>query len=453
MISSGDQPRKHAIVIGGSIAGLLAARVLSDHYAEVTLFDRDAFPSQPVQRRGVPQGRHAHGLLASGSDTLERLFPGLTVALTECGALSGDLAQDCRWFLAGACFARAASGMRGLLLSRPLLESVVRLRVGALPNVQIHEQALVESLVANGQRSRVTGVVVGGREFLADLVVDATGRASRSPQWLQNIGYQAPVEDIVHVALSYTTRLFERRQQDLAGDVAAVIPATPSGKRGGVMLAQERNQWTVTLIAHFGKSAPEELPGFVEYARTLPAPYIYDVIRNAAPLGEAATARISASVRRRYERLKRFPAGYLVTGDAICSFNPVYGQGMSVAALEAVELQNALATNPVSPARDFFRRAARVVDTPWQIAVGNDLRMPETVGKRTLRGRIANFYVSRVHQAAHRDPAVGIGFLQVSNLLAAPGSLIRPRIWHRVLRSSLSRRDSKTAVIHVVGHS
>jgi 2-polyprenyl-6-methoxyphenol hydroxylase-like FAD-dependent oxidoreductase len=181
------------------------------------------------------------------------------------------------------------------------------------------------------------------------------------PQWLEQMGFDPPVEERVDVRLAYTTRLFRRRATDLKGDHGTVIAPTPDGKRGGVMLAQEDDRWTVTLIAHFQPAAPEELNGFIEYSRTLPAPYIYDVIRNADPLGDGHSSRFPASVRRHYERMRRFPEGLLVFGDAISSFNPIYGQGMSVACLQAIALDEVLRAGPADLARRFFARAASVV--------------------------------------------------------------------------------------------
>lgn len=429
---------KHAIVIGGSMAGLLAARVLSDHYAEVTLLERDVIPALPQNRRGVPQGCHTHGLLASGRQILDALFPGISDTLIRAGAVTGDIVRDARWFHEGACLARVTSGLEGLLMTRPLLESVVRARVMALPNVRTRDNCAVERLAVTQDYHRVTGVQLHGETLSGDLTVDATGRGSHSPQWLESIGYHSPKEDRVEIALGYTTRFFRRNPQDLNGDVAVVIPPTPLGKKGGVMLAQEGNRWTVTLIAHFGNYAPGDLTGFIEFARGLPAPYIYDVIRNAEPLGEPASARFPASVRRRYESLERFPDGYLAFGDSISSFNPIYGQGMSAAALQAVELAKTLAEGSDNLARRFFARAAKVTDIPWSIAVGNDLRMPETVGPRNAGVKLINWYMTKLHRAAHHDPVPALAFHRVANLLAPPPSVMHPRVALRVLRANLA---------------
>lgn len=430
---------KHAVVIGGSMAGLLATRVLAEHYEQVTLVERDAFPLEVVHRRGVPQGRHTHGLLVSGVQVLERFFPGIWNELIEGGAVRGDIASDSRWFLEGGCLRKFPSGLHGLLMSRPFLESKVRRHVLRLTNVRTREGCDVEGLATTEDYQRVTGIKTAGEIVPADLVVDATGRGSHSPQWLEAMGYAKPPEERVEIAMGYTTRLFRGSLLDLDGDGAVIIPPTPEGKRAGAMLAQEGDRWTVTLISYFGNYAPAELEGFIEFARNLSAPYIYEVIRQAEPISEPASARFPASVRRRYEKLDRFPAGFVVFGDAISSFNPMYGQGMSVAALEAVELADTIGRGPSDIGRRFFRRAARVVDIHWSIVVGSDLRIPETIGPRNAGVTFINWYMAKLHKAAHHDPVVALAFHKVGNLLAPPASVMNPRISARVLWGNLRR--------------
>jgi 2-polyprenyl-6-methoxyphenol hydroxylase-like FAD-dependent oxidoreductase len=436
---------KHSVVIGGSMAGLLAARVLSDYCQRVTLIERDKLPAGAEQRRGVPQGRHTHGLLASGHEVLERYFPRLSDELVLAGAIPGDVLRDVRWFLEGACHVRGESGLDGLMMSRPLLETRIRERVAALENVTCRDSTAVEALEVQPDTRRITGIRAGSELVPADLVVDATGRGSKMPQWLEQMGFAPPVEERLDVRLAYTTRLFRRRATDLKGDHGTVIAPTPDGKRGGVMLAQEDDRWTVTLIAHFQPAAPEELNGFIEYSRTLPAPYIYDVIRDADPLGDGHSSRFPASVRRHYERMRRFPEGLLVFGDAISSFNPIYGQGMSVACLQAIALDEVLRVGTADLARRFFARAASVVDIPWSIAVGNDLRMAETVGPRTAAGKLINWYMTKLHKAAHSDLRCAVAFHRVSNLLAPPPSVMNPRVALRVLARNIAGRRTETS--------
>lgn len=412
------------------MAGLMAARALSDHFEQVTLLERDELPVNPEFRRGVPQARHTHGLLAGGRQEIERVFPGITRELLDAGAVSGDVVRDCHWFFQSGCLAQVESGLQAVAASRPFIEGSVRRRTAALANVTLRQGCQVEDLLFDA--GRVSGVRIAGEPLIADLVVDATGRGSKSPGWLKDLGYAAPVEEKVEIGLKYTTRYFRRKPSDLNGQIGAVIPPTPMGKRGGVMLAQEGDRWTVTLIAHFGPHAPEDLPGFIEWSKSIPAPFIYDTIRDAEPLGDAAQAGMPASVRRRYESLERFPEGYLVMGDAVCSFNPIYGQGMTVATLEARELSEALAEGDAGLAQRFFARVSKVVDNPWAIAVGNDLRMPEAVGPRNAAVNIINWYMAKLHRAAHKDAQLSLAFHNVANLMAPPPSVMHPRLALRV---------------------
>jgi flavin-dependent dehydrogenase len=436
------EERKHAIVIGGSMGGLLAARVLSDRFEKVTLIDRDTFPEAGQHRRGVPQSVHTHGLLASGRRILDRLFPGLGEELVGLGAVEGDLLNDSRWYFEGGYLCKSDSGLKGLLVSRPLLEGVVRRRLLAIANIEAMQNCVVENVTATDDKQRVTGVQFADRgaseqTIAADLVVDSSGRASHAPAWLEALGYMKPHEERVEVAIGYTTRQFRRDVKQLNGDGAVIIPPTAEGKRGGVMLAQEGNRWTVTLISYFGNYAPLELAGFVDYAKTLPAPDIHEVVSQSESLCNGVSARFPASVRKRYEKLDRFPKGFLVLGDAICSFNPIYGQGMSAASQQAVALEESLGANGDISAREFFQRAAKVVDNPWSMAVGGDLKIPETVGPRSAGVTFINWYIAKLHKAAHRDPEASLAFLKVANLLAPPPSIMAPRIAMRVLLGNL----------------
>jgi 2-polyprenyl-6-methoxyphenol hydroxylase-like FAD-dependent oxidoreductase len=436
----------HAIVMGGSMAGLLAARVLADRCRAVTILERDEDLESATPRRGVPQGQHTHGLLASGCQILDDLFPGFSRELTAIGAERGDLLGNARWFIEGGHLARTPAGLDGVLLTRPLLETAVRRRVRSLPNVVIRGGCAVGGLLFSPKAERVEGVRTQGGEVLrADLVVDATGRGSRTRTWLAEVGYESPAEDRVDVSLHYTTRFFRRSAAHLGGDIGALIPPTPTGKRGGVMLAQEGQRWTVTLISHHGSKVPGDLAGFRAYAASLPASDIHDVICQADPVSDPVSTTFPASVRRRFERLRRFPEQLVVIGDGLCSFNPIYGQGMSVAALEARALGKALDAGVDGLWRRFYQAAATIIDTPWTTAVGNDLRMPELAAKQTRVDRIVAGYIARLHRAAHRDAELAARFMRVANLLATPASLFAPATMWRVVRGSLARRRASTS--------
>jgi 2-polyprenyl-6-methoxyphenol hydroxylase-like FAD-dependent oxidoreductase len=456
----------HAVVVGASIGGLLAARVLSETYTSVTVLERDVLSDDPVARRGVPQGRHAHGLLARGREALEELFPGLTDELVGLGVPTADLQSRFRWVNDGRLLCQAPSGLVGLGVSRPLLEARIRARVRALPNVGLADGCDVADLVPSTDGRRVTGVRVLRRDadraaevVPADLVVDATGRGSRGPQWLEALGYPAPQTEQVRIGLAYASRIYRR---DPAGPDGAAIAATPANRRGGVMIAQEGDRWIVSFGGMLGDMAPLDHEGYTAYAATLPAPFIHEVIRDAEPLSDAVRFRYPVSSRRRYERLDRFPEGYLVFGDAISSFNPVYGQGMTVAALEALHLRDSVRDGRDDLARRFLPVAARIVDTPWGISVGGDLRFPEVEGPRTAQVRLVNAYLRRLHAAAERDPAVGHAFLRVVSMFDAPERLLAPSILSRVMRGGRrvdarpsgvlpARVDAATAVGSAVG--
>lgn len=436
----------HAIVIGASIGGLLAARVLSETYAQVTVVERDVLSDGAAPRRGVAQGRHAHGLLARGREILEELFGGLTGELADLGVPSADLQSGFRWVNDGRLLCQQTpSGLQGLGVSRPLLESRVRARVRALPNVAIVDACDAVGPTATTDRRRVTGLRVLRRAassaeevIAADLVVDASGRGSRGPQWLEALGYAAPQAQQVRVGLAYASRAYRR---DPEGPDGVSVAATVENPRGGVMIAQEGDRWIVSIGGLLGEAAPLDHEGYTAFAASLPSPLIHDVIRDAEPLSDAVRFRFPASTRRRYEHLARLPQGYLAFGDAISSFNPVYGQGMSVAAVEALALRQCLRRGTGDLAHRFFRVAAGVVDVPWAMAVGADLRFPDVEGRRTAKVRMINAYLERLHVAAERDPAVGRAFLRVINLLDRPERLLAPDVALRVLRGSVPRRS------------
>ncbi|KAA1013120.1 monooxygenase [Paraburkholderia panacisoli] len=442
---------EHAIVIGASVSGLLAARVLSDFYTIVTVLERDAFPAADTPRKGVPQGRHTHGLLARGSAVLEEFFPGYNnEVVAQSGGLIGDVANDVIWIGRNVRLANGASDLSGLLASRPVLEGHLRRRLVRLPNVRVMESCAVQGLATDPGRRSVTGVrtcVEGKQEEIinADLVVDATGRGSSSAAWLGELGYPPPADEKVEIGICYMTRTYRRRPTDLDGKQGIVVAGSAPNWRNGVMLAQENDSWIVSTGGFLGDDAPDNDQGFLAYLATLPTMEIHDVVARAEPLTDYRRYRYVSNLRRRYEKLARFPGNYLVFGDAICSFNPVYGQGMTVAAEEALTLQRCLRAGSNDLARRFFRAAAKIVDIPWDIAVGNDLRHPQVKGARPPMLRFINWYIGKLHVAATRDSTLSTAFLKVVNLMMPPSSLLSPaivrRVWQGNRRPVLSVRS------------
>ena len=437
---------QHAVVIGASMGGLLAARALSDFYAVVTVLERDAFPLSDVPRKGVPQGRHPHGLLARGRHVIENFFPGWTDEVVAAGGVRGDIAGDVNWIGHGVTIKSTPSDMVGLLASRPVLEGHVRRRLTALSNVRVIENCAVQGLIADDARTAIKGIRVkvgnGAEQTInADLVVDASGRGSSSPAWLESLGFAKPAEERIEIGIGYTTRVYRRRPGDLNGKLAVVIAGSEPNWRNGVILYQAEDRWIVAIGGYFGDHAPDDEQMFAAFAGSLPTSEIYDIVAHAEPLGDFVRYRYSANLRRRYERLARFPNGYLVFGDAVCSFNPVYGQGMTVAAQEAALLRDCLDAGGADLARRFFNLAAVAIDTPWDIAVGNDLRHPQVVGPRSLKVRFINWYIGKLHMAARHDARLATAFLEVANLEAPPTQLLSPAIVMRVIRGNLGRRS------------
>jgi 2-polyprenyl-6-methoxyphenol hydroxylase-like FAD-dependent oxidoreductase len=439
---------RHAIVIGASMSGLLAARALAECYEEVTVLERDALPEAHEPRKGVPQGRHAHGLLARGREVLEQLFPGLSQEMVAQGALYSDIVDKVLWFNHGVYLHNAPSALLGLLISRPMLEDGVRRRLLRLSNVRLQEQSDVLEPVFERAEGRVTGVRVrlrggsaGAETMRADLVVDASGRGSRSPAWLDALGYAKPREESIRVDIGYMTRLYRRRPEHLSGKQAAVIAACRPDWRCGAILAQEDERWIVSLGGYLGDHPPADEAGFIAFARTLPKPEIFEVVRDAEPLSALAPYRFGVNLRRHYQELTRFPQGFLVYGDALCSFNPIYGQGMTVACSEALALRECLAVGSHDIARRFFRAASRLIDIPWQIAVGGDLQHPDVPGKRTPRLRFVNWYLAQLFQVGQGDAVLATRFIEVANLLKQPATLLSPRIALRVWTGSRASAD------------
>jgi 2-polyprenyl-6-methoxyphenol hydroxylase-like FAD-dependent oxidoreductase len=429
-----------AVIIGASIGGLLAARVLSETFDRVTVLDRDLLPDGAAPRRGVPQGRHLHGLLASGTAILEDLFPGFTGDMISRGAIRIDLQSDIHWYNDGQLLHPGPSGIYGLAASRPLIEDAIRYRVLGLPGVEIIDNCEVAGLVSADGGSTVTGVTVVPRSdgaassvIGATLVVDASGRGSRSPAWLTGLGYPAPAAEHIAVNVTYVSRLYRREPHQLGGRAGTAAPAFPGSPNAAMLLAQEDGTFILATYAILGAEPPMNDDGLRDFAAQLPTADFTGFLESATRISEPAKMRYPRSTRWRYEQLARFPGGYLVFADAICSFNPVYGQGMSVAAAQARLLAGLLADGQEKLAQRFFTAAAELIDIPWAIASGADLRFAEVEGTRSPETEMMFGYLSKLHPVAARDQQVATAFIKVINLLAPPSSLLEPEVAQRVL--------------------
>lgn len=442
---------ERAIVVGGSIAGLFAARVLADHYDRVVVLDRDTLDADPTQpRRNVPQGHHIHALLGRGKLILDDLFPGLVEELEATGVPVGDFGMTCHWYFGGQRIQITEAGIACVAAGRPRLEAAVRARVCNLPNVVVRDQVEVTGLLTDP--GRVVGARLlprggGEEELLADLVVDASGRGSRLPTWLRAMGVDEPEVETVEMDLTYTTCDFEGPLDfDPIGDNIAIIPAaTPDSPRGAIF-ARLPDRYAVSLTGILGDRPPRTHAEFLAFVESLPVPEIAKAVANARPLGEPHSFHFPASRRIRYDRVRNFPTGVLAVGDSFSAFNPVYAQGMTVAAMAAELLAEHLRAHLVPRPDRFHRQLARVVDVPWSLAAGADLGYAGVIGRRTPATRIGNAYITRLQGRAVTDPVLSRQFLRVAGLVDPPTALLRPGIMARTLLPSRSRADGSPAV-------
>ncbi|MER5325522.1 NAD(P)/FAD-dependent oxidoreductase [Streptosporangium roseum] len=440
-----DTTNTRAVVLGGSLAGLFAARVLADAYDEVLIVDRDVLVGVEGPRRSCPQGRHINGLLARGQLVMEELFPGITEELFADGVPTGDLAGDVRWYFNGKRVKQQHAGLVCVAASRPMLERHIRERTQLLSNVLFVEKHDILGLETTPDHSRVNGVRVqsleeGGAEEVisADLVVDATGRGSRTPIWLEDLGYPRVKEDRKKIGLGYVTQHYRLTADPYHGDLSINPVASAKLPRGAIFTKTDGDRVELTTYGILGDHPPTDQAGLYAWVKSLAVPDIYDALQHAEPLDEPVAFRFPTTLRRRYEDMERLPDGLLVTGDAVCCFNPVYAQGMTVAALGALTIRDHLHSGAAPQPGQYFRDLARdVVDPPWQMTHTVDLGFPGVEGERTIPIRIQQAFLALVQKAASRDGTVTAAYMRTAGLVERPESLMRPAMLLRILWKGL----------------
>lgn len=420
----------HAVVIGASIAGLCAAKALAGRFDKVTVLERDRLPDAVSTRKGVPQGNHAHVLLAAGQQALSELFPGIDSDLVNAGAIPFDPGSDMAVYRFGGVWPRVEVGLRLVSFSRPLLDAVIARRMAEVSNVEIRSGIAVTGLTGDAQR--VTGVTTGtgesAQELPAQLVVDASGRGSRSDPWLEALGAKVPGSAEVKVGVGYATRILKREPGYLPEGVGVYVLPTPPDKRFGVILPIEDDRWLVTVGGWHG-DFPRDEDDVLGFAASLPHPRIHEVLSTGVPMGDLHVYTFPSSKRRHFEKVHDVPEGYVATGDTVCSFNPIYGQGITVAAFNALALRDT-----VDP-HEFYRRVAANLKVPWSFAVGGDFAFPETTGPRPSGGKLLRGYARRLQMASREDPEVRRAFTSVQHLIEPPTILFRPSVALRVIRA------------------
>lgn len=450
--AKGKNKRGRAVVIGGSLAGLLSARVLSSHFAEVIVLERDPVGTEPEARKGQRHILHTHILLKRGLDVLQDLFPRLLPGLKAKGARVVDFAANARWYVAGGMKKRHSSDLHHLLVSRPLLEAEIRAATLNIPNVRLMSNCACKHLLFDSD-SNVVGAIVEDRhtqrdeiELEADLVVDASGRGSRAAKWLDHAGFKMPVEQRIESEVEYATRMYKhKKSQPADSEIVVIQPVGPDESLGGCLVPIEGNQMICTLSGRGGKSATADPEKYEKFAAELPSQAISDAIKGLVPQGDIRVFKYPASRWRRFDLLRKHPGGFIVIGDAVCSFNPIFGQGMSSAACQVEVLDMLLSTgcSPEKLWRTFYRKCSGVIGNAWKTAASGDFQFSHTKGKKPTLFNVTRLYVNAVQMTCHSDELVYRAYLRVTNLLASPHSLLSPRILVRVAVNVVQRAFSK----------
>ena len=428
---------ERAVVIGGSIAGLLAARVVAPWFRDVIVVEKDAVPEGVATRQTVPQEHHVHLLLQRGKAIMDRLFPGFLRELEDEGAVVADLSHDILWFQAGVWKSRWPTGIEAHYCTRTLVEALLRRRLRHdAPNVRLVDKARIAGLGIAVGEGRITSTELRqddgvARTLPVNLVVDAAGRGSRMPQWLEQLGYPKPEEELVAARLGYVSRLYQRSPdyQD-KWKALLVFPKTPQDRRLAVISPIEGDRWLVTAGGWLDAYPAADEASFLAFLQALPVPDAYDVVSRATPAGDLKSFKMTGGVRRRYERLPRWPEGLVVLGDALCNFNPLYSQGMSVCAITCEALEAGMPSLVLGEltSKALQSRLSAAVDQAWDKAKASDARFPEIGGAPGIKGRALALYFDGLTRATatHRDAMVAS--LRVTNLLDDDRTLFRPRI-------------------------
>jgi 2-polyprenyl-6-methoxyphenol hydroxylase-like FAD-dependent oxidoreductase len=443
---------RQAVVIGAGIGGLTVAGALAGHFDQVIVLERDLLPAAAASRAGTPQARHVHGLLAGGLKALAELFPGIEQDLFRAGALSLNGSLEVRVERPGFDpYPARDLGVLTLAASRPLIECVLRARVERLPTVRLRSPCRVRSILYTADGSSACGVCFDDadgqtRDLRADLVIDASGRGSLTLDLLRAAGRMAPPETTIGVDIGYASATYEiPTGVDRPWKGVLTFPQAPQSSRGALMLPQEGGLWLLSLGGRGNDKPPGDENGFLDFARHLRTSTIHDAIRSARRVGEIHRFAFPQSRWRHFDRVTDFPRGLLPIGDVICTFNPIYGQGMSVAAQEALLLKRLLAPGRGNTAtlsglpQTYFAALGPILETPWAMAAVPDFIFPQTTGERPPDfARVLRLGFAMQRLAARRADVHKL-VIEVQHLLKPRSAYRRPLLMARLLLESLRR--------------
>jgi 2-polyprenyl-6-methoxyphenol hydroxylase-like FAD-dependent oxidoreductase len=424
------------VVLGAGLAGALAAAAAALDGRSVVVIERDVLPAAPVPRRGVPQGRQAHVFLLRGLLAVEELLPGFRTALHDAGAVALDTG-DLAW-LGEFGWAPTVRQFEVLSATRPLFEQVVLDRVRALPGVMIRDGTQVEGLRRVTDAGTWAVDLQGGATVTAHLVIDATGRSSRLPQWLSALGLSTPATTEVDARIGYATRVYAV-PPGAVRPAGVVLQQTPATQSGGLALPVEDGRWLVGVVGAAERRPPRGEVAFEGFVAGLHDPALAELVDAGVPVGDVAVHRQTGNLRRHYDRMRDWPTGLLVLGDSLCAFNPVYGQGVTVAACEALLLRDALRRG-LRPGdeRRLLRRFGRVAAVPWAIATSEDLRYPSSTGDLSWGRELFGRWTRELGRlSAHGDAVAHSSLARVYHLMAGPRVLLDPRLVVAAVRARI----------------
>jgi len=434
-----EQMCDRAVVIGGGIAGLLTAKALAETFSTVTVVESDPAPDAARPRKGIPQGNHIHVLWSSGAQSLQRFFPELFEGLLAAGATRFDNSRDMRWFHGGVWKLRHDSGLNMYSQTQPLIERHMRSDLEATRGVQLVRARGIGLELRNG---KIVGVQINrgdAKDVIdAQLVVDASGRGSRLSRWLSDVGIEPPKEQTVAIDLRYSTRTYDI-PDDPRRDwkVMAVYANPPKVKKSGVIFPIEGRRWIVTLGGCLTDHPPSDPDGFMKFAANLEHPALHEAIAGAEPVSEIRSLSFPKQRWLRFDRSRDLPRGLLVVGDAMCSFNPLYGQGMSVAGLEVCALADALRDNGLQELeRRYFKAARGIVSNAWLLATSTDYRYPELANKRWPGAKLLGAYTDHMLRRSADSSQVLGAFLEVLHMRKSPLHLAHPKVLSALARGS-----------------
>nr|WP_090996568.1 glutamate synthase [Bacillus sp. 491mf] len=426
-----------AIVIGGSIAGKLAAKALSHYFQQVIVLEMGEEWTEKTPRKRVPQSYHPHVLLKGGEEAIEKLFPGISEQLIEDGGIVNNFTGDLRWHHFGLWKKPFVGELKMVQQSRPMLEWHLQRRISEVSNISTKYETKVKQLLIDQQQNKILGVKIqclktGKEEELhANVVVDASGFGSKNIDWLQTHGIGVK-EEKVWIQLFYATKLVCLKHKERPDWCNLLVsPSFPENPYGAFIQTIEDNRYLVTFSGYANETAPQTDKEFLIFAHKLPIPDVLGFLTQAESITDIKIHKIPCQVRRRFDLARNIPEGFLVIGDAHCRFDPVFGQGISVAAMEAVELQRCLQQgNPLEKGftRKFYKRIAKIIATPWDMTTTESFRHPKIKGSKPIMQPFQQWYTKKIYQLSASNSEVYIRLVRVMNLIRSPLHLFHPKV-------------------------